>query len=306
MIQTRPITKDRLKNHGLMIKTIKTKKKCPKGKRITLIKYKNWRQIMKKLLVGLLALGSMSSFATSNKEILIKNTTYPDRSMLVQCLSEDCELIRVNILKAEKLSKASILRMSTLRLSAKNRRRDKDCALGENLYKMTREASKDTVRNKKEGYNGKMVLSALGTAGAAILDTAISPFTIIADVYQNCSKVDSVQDKKAAKDLITIIDSDQDLVEKNHKRFQRIQSYIQFGTQGANTEVKFEVIERFYNNTYANCEIRVVGDVNYERYSVLFIDGVGVDIQGIPANGISKQDINELLNVEYSKKCKLN
>lgn len=179
--------------------------------------------MMKKLLIGLLALGSLSSYA-KYRDILFKNLTYPENSFIASCSDESCSKYIFQIDK-EKFHKFRFeLKRETLEGTIKNRRLDRG-KTGHIRFKMT-EKQLDLIKRKgEEAYYGKMVGASLALPFVAVANTVIAPFTAIGSIFDN-SRKDSFKDKKAAKRIKRNIHSDIPEVIVRHKYYVEMVDYI--------------------------------------------------------------------------------
>ena len=237
---------------------------------------------MKKSVIGILMLASMSvSYAQSLRSITIKNLTYPDQIMTIDCLDTACS--------AAVLDNSRIFRMETINQTIANRRGYRSST--NKLYSLTSDSFDNISRNRKEAYYGKAVGNTVVAAGAIVVDTVIAVPQMVIRLLS--SKVDSIKDKKAAKRIKANLEGDIKEVVLREKYFREIKDYLEtynVSNEYVDEATKRELLERiergeklaedyangegylyqYATNQYSNChvEVKVAGWANQ-----LYIDG---------------------------------
>lgn len=203
---------------------------------------------MKGILMGLLALGTISAYGARTLEI--ENVTYPEQRIILSCLDESCESINTLFIHSNEQAGLEISR-SVVERTIDNRRKITGGA--PEAYKLTKKAAASTKRRYKEAYYGKAALNALGTAGASIIDTVILPGVAVGKLLSDI-KLDSAKDKKAAKILKRNLDSDLSRIALKHKYFEMVSSYIK---KIRNYNSEYGIIERFAQGEFTNCYVKL-------------------------------------------------
>ena len=168
---------------------------------------------MKKLLAGLLLVGSSLSFAQEFRSITIKNLTYPDQKMTIECLDAECSLAMLDDIK--------VFKLSTLEQTIENRR---GYRTEQHLYSLTDQTIKNIKRNKDEAYYGKAVGNTVLAGGTLVVDTVIAVPQLIIKVLT--PKKDSIKDRNAAKRLSANLEGDIKEVILKEKYYREIKDYL--------------------------------------------------------------------------------
>lgn len=193
--------------------------KCPPNDVKQLLPDRKTNEVlMKKLLIGLMAVSSLGAFAQETRSMTVTNLTYPDQQMIIECADDACSELIVN--------KAYTIEMSKIDATIRNRRGYYD---NSQVYSLTSESSANVERDIDEGYYERAVGNSLVTVGAAVVDTAI----LIPQVVVNAlsTKVDSRRDKKGAKRIKNNILSDiQDVVVKE-RWYVEMKKYLADNTE---------------------------------------------------------------------------
>lgn len=168
---------------------------------------------MKKLLAGLLLVGSSLSFAQEFRSITIKNLTYPEQEMKIQCLDVSCTKATLDDLR--------FFNISTLDHTIRDRRGYRN---EEKLYSLTGQTIKNIKKNAAEAYYGKAVGNTVLAGGALVVDTVIAAPQMV--IQWLTPKRDSVKDKKAAKRIKANLFGDIDEVVLKHKYYSEIKEYL--------------------------------------------------------------------------------
>lgn len=237
---------------------------------------------MKKLLVGLLAVGSISIFASENKILTFENQVYPEYSIIAKCIDSDCEQFTLEPRNENELVEYKYI-FSSVKIEqiAKNRRKTSDKKADVEYYSLTKNAFDNAKRAKKESYYGKMIVSSVGGVAGSLLGTIALPIKLIQEIPTYTTK-DSFEDKRLAKRFLKnyinlIKTSTSDNVLLTHKEFSKLLRYTYYRGQTGHAlfrstrrllsdqyveEMNNSILSDLINYKYKNCSARfgILGD----------------------------------------------
>ncbi len=186
---------------------------------------------MKKLLIGLLALGSISTFAQDVKSFTVVNKTSGTEQMTFTCLDDSCQ--ELNVLSSTRSRSRNFLISDLITKSNQSREVVLDCSQGDiDLPPFSN--TKELVNDFSEGHNRGENL-----VGAVAVSLIIAPLLLAGDILilpgtgtaylvgciDNGNKDFNRKSKLASKELLSKIYNFED-IELKHIQYKELETKI--------------------------------------------------------------------------------
>lgn len=172
---------------------------------------------MKKLLIGLLAVVSLSGFAQSNTSVRYMDTTYPENTMNISCIDVECDFLS--------LGNDFIIPRSVTRKSVEVGRKLKreKVVLDEETFFLVKDIYRDAKKSFKEGYTGRGILKSAGIPFGMVMElTMILPLNLSKIGHKAIGNIGYTMSKglyNAGLNIETAFEDDNDVIEVNHKHY---------------------------------------------------------------------------------------
>ena len=196
---------------------------------------------MKKLVTGLLVLGSFSSLA---QDLTITNSTYPEQKIDLYCQDVDCSKILVGIHRQMKSKNPGQVDdivenfevdKSTIEGTVKNRRKFSKFQL-KNMwsdygpYEMTTYTAEGAATAFKEGAYFSSAATSLILPFLATMETGMLPFETVLEALEELARnkrVDESSEKRAARRILkNLINPEVQTTGYKHVKYLKIRDYI--------------------------------------------------------------------------------
>lgn len=182
---------------------------------------------MRKMLIGLLVVGSLSTFADDSNLLTIVNKTDPREKISITCEDEGCEFLNVKLPdNSSKLIEYAKLEY----LADKKVKRDHYVGNYQRLPSRPYDATKNLTDGKRttdlwdRGYEKKAILRTISIPFVAVGETIVLPFTGIADLINYRKDPSKKMSKKYSKKVLKKIKKYK-VYELKEKRFNK---YVYF------------------------------------------------------------------------------